>query len=223
MGFHDEGDVLVVQAPALAVGAVGDEVVVQQLGQRDGDLQIRSAGRRAELRRLDRLDIEHSWRDPAVPAAEEHLGVHAFNPPTRPKASSVPPRPVHQMPLTNPVSPTGRRLRASGNRFRLTRAATGCARAVRMVVVKPADAAAERGDVSAQVRGEAECIRRDLARVLPQAGLRRTDCSRLPVGKGPVRWRGPPLVRRRRRPLRCARSGVCLRYRRSSAGSRGLF
>src|SRR5690349_7408543 len=30
-------------------------------------------------------------------------------PPTQPKASSALPRPVHQMPLTNPVSPTDRK------------------------------------------------------------------------------------------------------------------
>lgn len=77
VGLDDDGDVLVIQVPALAVGAVGDEVVVQKPGQRDGDFQVGAAGRRAEPQRLDRLDIEHQRFTSAAPAAEKHFGVPA--------------------------------------------------------------------------------------------------------------------------------------------------
>ncbi|QER90519.1 hypothetical protein F3L20_33430 (plasmid) [Streptomyces tendae] len=41
---------------------------------------------------------------------------------------------------------------------------------------------AERGDVPAQVRGEAERIRRDLARVLPQASAPQMSATRTASG-----------------------------------------
>ncbi|WP_329596004.1 hypothetical protein OIE43_00280 [Streptomyces pseudovenezuelae] len=44
VGLDDDGDVLVVKVPALAVGAVGDEAVVQKPCQRDGDFQVGTAG-----------------------------------------------------------------------------------------------------------------------------------------------------------------------------------
>jgi hypothetical protein len=65
VGLDHDGDIFVIQVSALVVSAVGDEVAVQEPGQRDRDFQIGAAGRRPEPQRLDQLDIEYPRHGPA--------------------------------------------------------------------------------------------------------------------------------------------------------------